>query len=98
MANFFAPLHGWRFLILASLLLAGCEHMSLRPEAEHLSHATDHRHGENVLGLYMVYHGPVTVEVGEGYSVHGRDGCLDCPRESFQARIYLDLPLNSLAR
>ncbi len=98
MATFFALIPGWRFLILASFLLAGCEHLSLRPEAEHLSHATVHRHGENLLSLYVVYHGPVTVEVGEGYSVHGRDGCLDCPRETFQARVYIDLPLTALAR
>jgi hypothetical protein len=75
--------------------LVGCAPVSLRPAAEHISHATDHQHGEDLLSLSVVWHGPVTVELGEGYAVHGIDGCLDCPREQFHARVYLDIPLTS---
>ncbi len=78
---------------LLCITLAGCAPMSLRPTAEHISHVTDHRHGENLLSLSLVWHGPFTVEVGEGYSVHGIDGCLDCPREQFHARVFWDIPL-----
>ena len=90
-----APQGGARMLgkALVCATLAGCAPVSLRPAAEHVSHMTNHRHGENVLSLSLVWHGPFTVEVGEGYSVHGIDGCLDCPREQFHARVYWEIPL-----
>src|SRR5258708_13902733 len=83
-----APQGGARMLgkALVCATLAGCAPGSLRPAAEHVSHMTNHPPGENVLSLSLVWHGPVPVEVGEGYSVHCVHRCLAFPRHPFPPR------------
>ena len=92
--------------VAAAGLLTACATLApdaLRIETAHESHLLEHApftntptsHGLDRASLIMRwYRGPVTLEVGEGYSFHGMDGCLDCPREIFEGRLAYEIPLH----
>lgn len=84
-------------VILLTCLLSGCALLpdSVRPELEHLSHATQHEpftdhptnYGAEIAGLMLHWDLPhAYLEVGEGYSLDPRSEILG-PREQFSARI-----------
>jgi hypothetical protein len=80
------------------VVLAGCAD-SVDLVAYHDSHLTQHagthptNHSADIVGVTSTWHvtHSARLEVTEGYSVHGRDGCLDCPREAFSARVIYEV-------
>lgn len=85
-----------KIIVLCAALTSGCALApdAVRLETVHESHVTQHlfsghgtHYGKDGTDMVLKWdHGPVVVEVSEGYSFHGNDGSR-APREWFEAKL-----------